>query len=85
MNEIQSFSAAMDICRTLRRFTYSTEVTENDINLFSHQIDRHQALFNIAYPDDCRPKHHARYHVVDALRLLGKYLHCEPHASCMIS
>lgn len=85
VKEIQSFSAAIDICRTLDRFTYSTEVVQNDIELYLHQVDRHQALFNVAYPDDCRPKHHARYHVVDALRLLGKYLHCEPHASCMIS
>ena len=85
VKEIQSFSAAIDICRTLDRFTYSTEVVQNDINLYLHQVDRHQALFNVAYPDDCRPKHHARYHIVDALRLLGKYLHCEPHASCMIS
>ena len=73
VKEIPSFSAAMDVCRTLDRFTYSTEVVQNEIQLYLHQVDRHQALFNVAYPDDW-PKHHARYHVVDALRLLGKSL-----------
>eukprot|EP00434_Breviolum_minutum_P038345 symbB.v1.2.034009.t1/scaffold4312.1/size41503/5 len=53
VKEIQSFSAAKDICRTLDRFTYSTEVVQSDINLYLHQVDRHQALFNVAYPDDC--------------------------------
>ena len=84
---IASFSACMELCRTIRRLTYSTTVTENDALLFSSQIDRHQQAFNVAYPDETRPKHHQRYHLVDSMRALKQYVHCEAHATliCMSS
>jgi len=47
-NEVASFSACIDLCRAIRRFVYSTTVTENDALLFASQIDRHQHAFNAA-------------------------------------
>lgn len=79
--EIASFAACIDLCRTIRRLVYSTTVTENDALLFSSQIDRHQHAFNVAYPDETRPKHHQRHHLVESLRALKRYMHCEAHAA----
>ena len=80
-SEIASFSACIELCRTIRRLAYSITVTENDALLFSSQVDRHQHAFNVAYPDETRPKHHQRHHLVDSMRTLKKYIHCEAHAT----
>ena len=44
-------------------------------------LEEHQRRFNIAYPEDSRPKHHAALHLPQMLLQCGKYLHCEVHES----
>jgi len=78
-DEVASFSACIELCRTIRPLVYSTTVTENDALLFSSQVDRHQRAFNVAYPDETRPKNHQRHHLVESMLAIKKYMHCEAY------
>ena len=77
--KLPAFQRASNCAARSAAWCTLTTVTENDALLFSSQVDRHQRAFNVAYPDETRPKNHQRHHLVESMLAIKKNMHCEAH------